>query len=202
MKFIAAPLAATTAGLAFVGTATAANEIAPPDGSLLDLAKPVFDAVMSGQWALGAALALVMLVALARKYLAPKWAFLGTELGVALMVLVGSFGGALAMALMAGASVSGAVLWAAVGIAVSAAGGWKLAKIALNQFEPWVLRQIDRLPSAGQTIARAIWSMLTWWLHKPGDAEIAKAEAAGKIAVEESPSAGIAGVLGEPKERS
>ncbi len=202
MRFVAAPLAAGTAGLAFVGTAAAATELEPPGGSLLDLAKPIFEAVMSGQWALGAALALVLLVAVARRYLAPKWSFLGTELGVALMVVVGSFGGALATAFAAGAGASGGVLWAALGIAVSAAGGWKLAKIALNQFEPWVLRQIEKLPAAGQTIARAIWSMLTWWLHKPGDAEIAKAEAAGAAAVTAQPSNGISGVLGEPNERS
>ena len=112
----------------FLATAFAAGAVARDDGSLLDLAKPVLAAVMSGQWVLGAALALVFVVAGARRYLVTHVHFLGTDAGAAVLTLVGAFGGALATALAAGASVTAGLMWTALGVATAAAGGYSLVR--------------------------------------------------------------------------
>ena len=60
--------------------------------SLSELAKPVLDAVMGGQYAFGAALALVFAVALVRRYGGAQWPLLASKKAAPYLVLVGSFG--------------------------------------------------------------------------------------------------------------
>jgi hypothetical protein len=178
----------------FIATAFAAGAVAPDDGSLLDLAKPVLAAVMSGQWVLGAALALVFVVAGARRYLVAHVHFLGTDAGAAVLTLVGAFGGALATALTAGVSVSAGLLWTALGVAAAAAGGYSLVRKLL--VDPLCASAWYRERAAPWM--RAVVMALAWAFTKP-DA-LARADEAGKAAVQAHPAPGAEGVVGKPEE--
>jgi hypothetical protein len=184
--------------LSYVGVAHAADaaEQATGEESLLELAKPVLDALRAGQYPLGAVLALVFAVALARKYghklpyvggkVGP---FLKTDHGGALLTLLGSFGGAFATALAAGAAPSLALAWTALGVAVAAAGGYSLIKKLggplVNKAPEW-MRPLLRL-------------VLFFFDHK-SDQALAEAKQAGADAVKAKPSTGTAGVIGEPRD--
>lgn len=161
-------------------------------GSLIDLGRPVLDALMSGKPGLAAALTLVLLAGVAQRYAGKHVAFFNGSLGRALIVLVGAFGGAAASALVGGATWSASLLWHALGIATSAAGGYSLIKALL--VEPFLLKYLDKAPSWLQPILRLALS-----LFAPPD-PVAKAVAAGKAAVEAKPSKGAAGVTGAAQE--
>ena len=88
----------------------------------------VLNAATSGKWAQLAALALVAAVWALRKFVAPKAPFFSTGEGGAVLTILTSFVGALATALLGGASFSWPLLWGAVQVAVLAAGGWSLSK--------------------------------------------------------------------------
>lgn len=177
--------------VSFTTTAFAATGLEPENGSLIDLAKPVLDAIMGGQYVLAAALALILFVAVARKFGTKYFPFLESELGVALLLLVSSFGTALATALVAGSGFSAGLLWMALQVAIAAAGSWKLVKIFLEYVRPWVEK--------GPAWLRYIFDMVVWIFEKPGAKAIRKAEAAGKAAVSKKPGTGIDGVTGKPK---
>jgi hypothetical protein len=184
---------AVLALLAFAGTASAAGAAAPEDGNILDLAKPVFDAVMAGNYWLGAAAALVLLVAATRRYGA-KWfpralGWVNSSWGTPVAVLLASFGGAMATALAAGSGPSLAMVKVAFGIAITAAGGYKLVK---ELAVPLLTKLRDKLPAW----ARPLVDVLLWAFQRD---PVAKAEAAGDAAVADKPSTGIAGVVGEPR---
>jgi hypothetical protein len=186
---------AVIALLAFTGTALAAGAVAPEDGSILDLAKPVFEAVMSGQYWYAAAGALVLLVTAVRRYGA-KWfpralGWTNSSWGTPALVLLASFGGALATAAAAGAGPSLEVLKVALGVAVAAAGGWKLAK---ELAVPLLTALRDKLPAW----ARPLIDVALWAFQRPS--RDADAAAAGDAAVAANPPTGIAGVTGEPKD--
>lgn len=151
--------------------------------SVLELARPVFDAVMAGQYPLAAALALVLLVAVARKWLAPRVPFFGSDAGGALLALAGSFGGAVATALLAGATLSWSVAWTALGVAFTAAGGYSLVK----RLGGALLARIP-LPNWLKTLLDSA----LWIFSSP----VERAEAAGAAAVAEKPAGG-AGPTGE-----
>lgn len=162
---------------------------------LISLAKPILAAVMSGQWAAGAALALVLLVAATRKYGAKRWPVLATDAGGTAMTLVGSFGGALATALLAGSAPTLALVWAALGIAVAASGGYTMIKrLAL----PLLGAIVDRLPAWASAPAKAVLTVVASLLGAGG--AVQKAEKAGKDAVEAKPATGAAGVVGKPRD--
>lgn len=148
------------------------------------LGKPVFDAVMNGEYMYAAALALVVLVAAARKYGTKIWPFLGTRGGALWLVLLGSFFGAIATALGAGQALSLALGIAAVKVAVGAAGGHAMIRQVLK----WGIRKWPKLGAALKPIM--------WVFEKPAD----KAKEAGDKAVAENPSEGITGVIGEPED--
>lgn len=169
--------------LGFTGTAFAASEVAPSDGSWLDLAKPVYDAVIHGQYWLGASLALILAVALAKKYLPGKaGAFVNGEYGAPLTVLLMSFGGAVATALGAGQAVMSAGLaWTAFKVAVGAAGGYSLLKKLLA---PLLRKLAAKAPSWMQPI----FAMILFVFDKPTAVETA--EKAGDDAVAAKPPTG------------
>lgn len=178
--------------LSFVATAFAAGVVTPDAGSLLDLAKPILAAVMSGQWWLGAATALVFAVAVARRYLVERIPFLASDAGGAVLTLVGSFGGAVATALAAGGAVSLGLMWTALGVAAMAAGGYSLVKKLL--VDP--LRASRWYNERAPSWFRVVLDVLMWAFTKP-DA-VKQAEEAGKQAVEKKPAAGAEGVVGKP----
>jgi hypothetical protein len=163
---------------------------------LLSLAKPVLAAVMSGQWAAGACLALVLLVAAARKHGAKRWPALATDAGGTALTLAGSFGGALATALLAGSAPTLALVWTALGIAVAASGGYTMIKrLAL----PLLGAIVARLPAWASAPAKAVLEVVASLLGA-GPAAIKKAETAGKEAVDAKPATGAAGVMGATRE--
>lgn len=183
--------------VSFGATAWAAGAAAPEDGSLLDLAKPVFEAVMSGQGWLAAALALVFAVTAARRYGAGRVPFLGSKLGGAMLNLLLSFGGAAATALMAGAAASFALAFTALKVSVAAAMSYELIK---ELVAPMLRSLVDKIPSAKlRSLLHAGLGLILWAFENRGKASIAKAEAAGDAAVAAKPPGGVAGVLGEPE---
>lgn len=188
-------IALLTVFVAFSATAFAATKVAPNEGSILDLAKPVFEAVMGGQWWLAASLALVFAVAAFKRYAGsvPKYGpkleeFANSEHGAPLLVLIGSYGGALATGLLAAGtnSLTLALAWTAFQVALGAAGGYTLVKkLAIP-----VLRKIaNKAPSW----MKPLFSLLFWAFEKPTPTETA--EQAGDDAVKVSPATGVDGVV-------
>lgn len=155
MKKILLPAAATFA-LAFIflglftATAHAANNVAGSDGSLIDLLQPVLAAFESGSYLYAGSLALVLAVALARRYGEPQYPWLGTKAGSAILTLVGSFGASMSAALMGDGSFSWLMVWHSLEIAFGAAGGYALVKALV--VEPYLVRLADKGPA---------------WLHSP-----------------------------------
>jgi hypothetical protein len=197
MKFLYLPLSLFALfALAFTATATGATALSPDDGTLLDLARPVFDAVMHGQYWLGASLALVLAVAAFKRY-APAGAlqdFAHSNAGASLLVLLGSFGGALATALLAVGSngITLALAWTALKVALVAAGGYTLLKNVI----------VDPLMASSwyQTSApewlKSIMMLLLWVFLKPSP--VVAAADAGNTAVNENPPTGADGSTGTP----
>ncbi len=137
--------------------AYASGQVTPDGGSLWDLAKPVYDAVMHGQYWLAAAGALILAAAAARKYLAPRYAWARGPAGSATIVLVGSFGGAALTALVAmgpGAVMSWALAWTALKVALAAAGGYGLIKALV--IDTLVRPHVDDAPGWLQPALRAL----------------------------------------------
>lgn len=166
--------------LSFVGTNVA---LAQTNSELADLAKPVFDAVMGGQYAYAAALALVLLVALTRRFGGEVWPLVASKKAAPFLVMVGSFGAAMANALGAGEGLSADMAWGAVKIAVYAAGGYSLLKPIIQGLQ-------KRAPAW----ADPIFAVVGWVFEarsKAAEAKVAKAIDAGVKAVEEKPSKGI-----------
>lgn len=183
------------AAAAFASTSvlTAAAPATTPDPGLLDLARPVYEAVMSGQWYLAAALALVLAVALVRRYAGPKVPFLHSDAGGALLALVGSYGGAVATALAAGGAVmSPHLAWVALTVAIAAAGGYSLIKKLL--VAPFLVPWAAKAPAW----LKPLLAVVLWIFDRPDPA--AQATAAGNAAVAAHPSAGVGGIVGKATE--
>lgn len=167
----------------FAGVAAAQSAAGGEEATLLDLARPVAEALLSGNPGLAAALALVLAAAIARRYLAPKVPFFASDVGGALLVLVGSFGGAAAAAITGGASWSLALAWTALKIATAAAGGYSLAK-------PLILWAAEKSPSW----LKPVFALVLWVFEK--GSPVAKAEAAGAAAVAANPAPGAESITG------
>jgi hypothetical protein len=100
-----------------------------PDPSNLEaFASSVLAAVTSGNWALLAALVLVGVVFLARRFGAKRVPFLATARGGALLALLGGVAGAIATALASGGPVSVALVLSGLQVGFLAAGGWTVLK--------------------------------------------------------------------------
>lgn len=183
--------------LGFFTSAQAAENLSPDDGNLLDLARPVFDQIMAGHYVAASALALVLAVALVKRYAPGKFGeFVHSDPGGALTTLLMSFGGALATATMGGSPWSWGMLWAAGGVAVTAAGGYSLIKkLVIEPFlKPWSAK--------APAWMRPILALVLWVFDKPTSAAetIKDSEAAGEAAVVANPGAGADGITGEPKD--
>lgn len=192
MRYAVSLVSAALLGvLAFTGTALAAGAVSPDDGSLLDLARPVLDAIMSGHYAAGAALALVLAVALARRYGVRYLPWLASDEAGAALVLAGSFGGAMATALLAGAPLSLALAWMSLQVAAGGAGVYVLAKKLLTRPLRWLQ---GKLPAW----ARPAIDVVLWIFNRPTAGSTATA--AGAAAVTTSPGAGVESLVGETDE--
>lgn len=201
MRMLLAPLSVVLGflGVTLVGfTASAhAAEAVVDDGNLVELARPVFDEIMKGNYVAASALTLVLLVALVKRYAPGKFGqFVHSDVGGALTTLLMSFGGALATATMGGAAWSWGMFWAAGGIALTAAGGYSLIKKLI--VEPLLRPLMSKLPAW----ARPILAMVMWVFDKPTTSAqaIKAAEVAGDVAVITNPATGADGVTGEAKD--
>lgn len=200
MRRYIAPLTAGIAALVlflftFSATAFAAGEVTPTDGSLVDLARPIFDQVMAGHWIAASALALVFVVAVAKRYAPGKAGeFLHTDAGGSLATLLMSFGSALGLATVGGAPWTWGMLVTAMTVAFAAAGGYALIKKLI--VEPLT-------KSAWYNTKAPLWLKsalsIVLWMFDRRVAET-KAVAAGQAAVEANPPTGVSGVVGDPTE--
>lgn len=184
-KITTALLFAVVAYFSFIGVALAQGAVIPEDGSILDLAKPVYEAIMGGQYWLGAMFGLILVTTAAKRYLPGKaGAWVNGEYGQPLTVLVIAFAGAAAAALVAigpGAALSGSLAWAALKIAASAAGGYALLKTLLVPF-------LMKLEPKAPAWLKWIFPMLLWAFSKPPAKVVA--EKAGDDAVAANPATG------------
>lgn len=148
-------LALTAVGLvAFGATAHAAAAVAPANGSLLDLAKPVYAAIMAGHYIACAALALILTMAALRRYVG-NWSketsdFLNSNAGNAVSTLVVSFAGAVATGAAAGVGWGGLslhLLETSALVGVTAVGGYEVLVHVL------VAPLVKRLPASLQPLA-------------------------------------------------
>lgn len=120
----------------FTGVSLAASAIDPADGSM-DLAKSAYDAITGGHYMYAAAVALVLAVALTRKYFGERWQWMHTDAGAAGMVLAGSFGAALAASLAGGGALTVQLAGSAFAVAFAAAGGYaSLKKLVITPLAP------------------------------------------------------------------
>lgn len=181
----------------FLVSANASNAVVPEDGSLTDLARPIFDEIMKGNYIAAAALTLILAVALVKRYAPGKFGeFVHSDPGGSLMTLLMSFGGAIATATMGGIPWTWDMLPAAGKVAFFAAGGYVLIKKLV--VEP-VLKPLSRKTPVWMT---PLWSMLFWMFDKKvSEADtLASAKLAGDTAVLANPGAGTESVVGTPKD--
>lgn len=171
------------AGLAIAQTAT--------DGDLIDLAKPVLESALAGDYWLAASTALVLLATAFARFAPKSWAWARSSAGRALTVLAISFGAALATTLATGASMTPAVAWAALKVAIGAAGGYSLFKATLL---PLFARFAEK---HGGFVGKVITFALK--LVQYADPDKAAKEA-GDEAVADDPPGGASDVTGEPGE--
>lgn len=175
----------------FTGTALAAGAAITEDQSLLELAKPIFDAVVHGQWWIAAASALILVVAAARKYAPTEgrfgWAgrMLQSTPGVMVSTFVLSFAGAVTTSLLAlgpTGMMSFAIAKTALLVGVAAIGAWR----AIHAVATWMVATEfykSKVPAWVQSIVTMVLALV-------GSNAIAKAEAAGQKAVDAKPATG------------
>lgn len=190
-------IALLTVFVAFSATAFAAGQVTPEDGSIWDLAKPVYDAIVNGEWWMAAALGLVLAVTAFKRYAGsvPKYGpalvkFANSDEGGPILVLVGAFGGAVATGLAAtgASSLTLALALTAAKVAVSAAGGYTLVK-------KLIIPRLRKLAEKAPSWAKPIFAVIFWAFEKT---PVAEAEAAGEAAVRANPPKGVEGVVGKP----
>lgn len=105
-----------------------AGVVGPNPEQFEEFARHLLDAVTSRNYALLAALVVVVLVYLLRKFGGRFIPFFNTDRGGAVLVLGVSLAGAVANALAAGAPFSLALLLTALQVALTAAGGFTIIK--------------------------------------------------------------------------
>lgn len=178
--------------LGFASAAIAATPLTPDDGSLLDLARPVFDAIVHGNYWLAAALAVVLLTAAAKKYLPDAYGgrLVRSELGAMATAFVLAFAGALATTFAApGAAMTMAVLMAALKIGTAAVGGFMILHKLVGVLAATKWYQ-EKMPAPVKALVAFIMGMI-------GSSAVKKAEEAGAKAVEANPAKGPEAVVGD-----
>lgn len=180
-------------------TAHAANVVAPDDSNfLVDALKSVYDAISTHQWSLTGALAIIYLVAVIKRYLGDKVAFLHSDAGGSLLALVGAVGTALATSLTPGAHLTPDLLLKALQAGVAAAGGYAILKNLL--VDPVLKPMVAKLPPWAQTLANLVLFAFDHGTSGATPPAAATAEKAGAAAVAATPGPGIAGIVGKPAE--
>jgi len=162
-------------------------------GSMLDMLSPVYEAFAGGHYAYCAALGIILLVALIKRYGGDMWPALHGDLGGSLLTLAAAAATAMATALaVPGAHITLALLKSSLLVGVGAAGGYSMLKrLAM----PALLALQAKLPLWAQPICR----LVLWIFDKPTavDAQVAAATA-GAAAVAAAPPQGAAATAGKP----
>jgi len=184
--------------VSFTATAFAAGAATGDDGSILDLLRPVYDAFRDGHYVAAGALAVVLLVALIKRYAPGKIGdFVHSDAGGAATTLMISFAGTIAAATGAGQPWTWSILWISGGIAFAAAGGYAVMKKLV--IEPMLASSWyqDKVPSW----AKAMLAVVLWVFDSRAGADqaIAKAEKDGADAVAANPGTGADAVAGKPE---
>lgn len=178
----------------FIVSAHAASAVAPDDGNLLDLARPIFDQIMAGHYIAAAAAALILSVALLKRYAPGKIGeFVHSDAGGSLTTLLMAMGGSLLTATMGGAPWQWGMLWASLMVGLTAMGGYTAIKRLIVM--PLLVPLQKRLPAWAQPVL----GMVLWMFDKKFQADpVKEAEAAGDAAVANHPSTGADSVVGTP----
>lgn len=183
----------------FTATAFAAGQVVP-DESLLDLAKPIYDAIMTGQAWLAAALSVVFLTAAARKYLPDGYGgrFIRGDVGGMLTAFVVSFAGAIATGLVAAGtkSLTAALALTGLKVGLAAVGGF----VALHKLATALVATKwyqDKVPGPVKTVVAFVLGLIGSSAAARAKV-IATAEKAGDDAVKANPSKGVDGIIGKP----
>ncbi len=200
MRFavFALPVTAAAGLLSFATVAYAAAEVAPGDGSIVDLARPVYDALMAHQYGLMVTALIVLLVALARRWAPGRLGvFLHSDAGGALAALVAGAATAVGAALaVPGAHLTFGVVKGGVIAGIAAAGGYAVLKHLF--VEPVLQKLVPLAPSWLQPLLQVVLSIFDHSTAPPPAEVVAAATAAGAAAVATSPARGSVGVVGIP----
>lgn len=170
---------------AMTGTAFAADAVNPDAASWLELAKPVFDAVMHGQWWAAAAAAVILAAAGARKLMPSSWktGVKGDIIGVATAFVFAFAGAILNAALAVGFSgMSAALAIVALKIGFAAVGGFTV----LHKVTGW-LAGTEWFQSKAPAWLKLALMYVTGVF---GSDAVKKAEQAGEAAVAAKPPQG------------
>jgi hypothetical protein len=186
---------ATIALMFFSAAAFASDAVAPADASGVELAKMIFDAVMHSQWWAAAALGVIGLCGIARKYLPASWkeGTKGDIVGTALAFVLAFAGAIFTWAVAPGAVFTTGVLATAAKVGLGAIGGYTILHKVLGWLAGWKALPAWLTPILA-LVAKLIGS------DAVAQQVEAKATAAGDAAVAAKPSQGVAGVIGAPVE--
>lgn len=182
--------------LGFNVSAQAAATVDPTDGNPLDLARPIFDEVMKGNYTAAVVLALILAVALVKRYAPGKAGeFVHSDMGGSLTTMVMAMLGAIATATMGGAAFSWGMLTTAAAIGVAAMGGYTAIKRLI--IEPLIRPLAAKAPAWAQPL----FGLVLWIFDRrfQGDA-VKAAEASGNAAVVANPAGGASTIVGEAKD--
>jgi hypothetical protein len=177
--------------LSFGGVAFAADAIDPADGSL-DIAKAVYNAFAGHHYAYAGALGLILGVALVKRYLGSRIAWLHSDTGGSAMALLASFGAALAASLANGGPATWDLLKSAFLVGVGAAGGYAVLKNLL------ITPILKPLAAKAPLWMQPLFAMIFWIFDHETPSETATN--AGNAAVAATPAQGAAGVTGNATE--
>lgn len=184
--------------VAFSATAFAATAVAPTDSSWTDLLQPVWDSFRAGHYAAGGAAAIILAVALAKRYLPGKaGAFANGAIGSSIAVLVGSFAAAIGVATADGAGLSWTIVKTAGAVAIGASGLYTLVKDLV--IDP--LTSSNWYATKAPAWLKAIMSVVLFVFSSKNPSAPATEQAAadaGKAAVIAAPPTGAAGIVGKP----
>lgn len=157
--------------LGFTATAHAAAAVDPAIGTAPDIIGAIHSALAGGHYAYVAAMALVGVVALARKYGGARWPALHTDLGSALLACAGAFGTALSASLVSGAGLNWGIVTGAGTVAFGALGGYAAVNALI--VKPYLVPLAAKAPSWMQPLLQLA---LFWFVHQ-SDPTSAKAAA-------------------------
>lgn len=135
-------------------SALAGPPVIPEPSDMEAFARLAFEAVTQRNWALVAALAVIAIVYVLRRFGGTRFPFLRTDRGGALLVLLVALAGAVGNVLLAGTPFTVAVLVHVLVVALSAAGGFNLLKKLL--FGDAVVEAQQIATTTGQAAAATV----------------------------------------------